>query len=216
MADHDGTGRRTHAKPPQASVRTLLATLVAGPEDEALPLRTLLDGLGRSMFGMLLFIATLPAFLPIPGLAGALSGPLVSLVGLQLLLGLRRPWLPGFVARRGPRRGTLARFEHRISPWLARLEHLVRPRLAGLIDHRAATMFTGVLLVLLGVLLALPIPFTNYVFGVLLLAYALALLERDGVLLLVSWGAGLAAIVIFGVTGGTLAALATEWIDRLF
>ena len=188
MADHDGATGGPRAKRPQASVRTILASLVDGPVDELLPLRTLLDGLGRSMFGMLLFIATLPAFLPVPGVAGALSGPLVSLVGLQLVLGLRRPWLPGFVATRGPRRGTLARFEHRISPWLLRLEHLVRPRLAALIDHRAATMFTGVLLVLLGLLLALPIPFTNYLFGVLLLAYALALLERDGALLLLSWG----------------------------
>lgn len=212
MADAHGAGPAR----PQASVRTILSALVVGPADDVLPLRALLDGLGRSMFGMLLFIATLPAFLPIPGVAGALSGPLVSLVGLQLVLGLRRPWLPGFVARRGPRRGTLARFEHRISPWLLRLEHLVRPRLVALIDHRLATMFTGVLLVLLGVLLALPIPFTNYLFGVLLLAYALALLERDGALLLVSWAAGIAAIAFFGVAGGALAALATEWLGRIF
>ncbi len=212
MAD---SRRAEDAQRPQASVRTILAALVAGPAEDVLPLRTLLDGLGRSMFGMLLFIATLPAFLPVPGVAGALSGPLVSLVGLQLVLGLRRPWLPGFVAARGPRRGTLARFEHRVSPWLLRLEHLVRPRMVALIDHRAATVFTGVLLVLLGVLLALPIPFTNYLFGVLLLAYALALLERDGALLMMSWAAGLAAIVVFGVTGGTLAAWATEWFDRL-
>jgi len=164
---------------------------------------------------MLLFIATLPAFLPIPGVAGALSGPLVSLIGLQLLAGLRRPWLPRMVGDRGPRRGTLAHFEHRVSPWLRRLERLVRPRLAGLIDHPVATLVTGLLLVLLGVLLALPIPFTNYLFGLLLLAYALALVERDGVLMVIAWIAGLAAITFFGIAGGTLAALATDWMSRL-
>ena len=209
MAD---SRRAEDAQRPQASVRTILAALVAGPAEDVLPLRTLLDGLGRSMFGMLLFIATLPAFLPVPGVAGALSGPLVSLVGLQLVLGLRRPWLPGFVAARGPRRGTLARFEHRVSPWLLRLEHLVRPRMVALIDHRAATVFTGVLLVLLGVLLALPIPFTNYLFGVLLLLFVFALLERDGALMLVAWLFGTIAVVIFGFASGNLVRMVDGWL----
>lgn len=206
----------THGAPAQASVRSVLAALAAGPADDVVTLRSVMDGLGGSLFGMLLFIATLPAFLPIPGVAGALSGPLVSVIGLQLLVCMRRPWLPRMVADRGPRRGTLARFEHRVGPWLKRLERLVRPRLPRMIDHPVATMVTGLLLVLLGILLALPIPFTNYVFGLLLLAYALALVERDGALMLLAWAAGLAAITVFGITGGTLAALAAEWMARLF
>ena len=198
--------------PPRASARAVLAALAAGPADDVVSLGSMLEGLGGSLFGMLLFIATLPAFLPIPGLAGALSGPLVMLVGVQLLVLMRRPWLPRVVARRGPRRSTLARFSQRISPALARLERLVRPRMTGLIDHPAATFFTGLLLVLLGVLLALPIPFTNYIFGVLLLCYALALLERDGALMLLAWAAGVVAIAVFGAAGGTLGALAADWI----
>ncbi|MEN1928086.1 exopolysaccharide biosynthesis protein [Luteimonas sp. MJ250] len=201
--------------PPRATARAVLAALAAGPADDVVTLRSVTEGLGGSLFGMLLFIATLPAFLPIPGVAGALSGPLVSVIGVQLLVCMRRPWLPRLIADRGPRRGTLARFEQRVSPWLGRLERVIRPRLPGMIDHPAANMVTGLLLLLLGLLLALPIPFTNYVFGVLLLAYALALLERDGALMLVAWGAGFAAITFFGITGGTLAAWATEWVERL-
>ena len=194
----------------------MLAALAAGDPGETLTLRCVLEGLGRSLFGMLLFIATLPAFLPIPGLAGALSGPSVALVGIQLLVGMRRPWLPHFIAERGPRRATLARFEQRIAPWLARLEHLIRPRFDGVLDHRASTMFTGLLLVLLGVLLALPIPFTNYLFGVLLMLFALALLERDGALMLVAWAAGVIAIAVFGILSGALAAAAGHWLERFF
>ena len=103
-----------------------------------------------------------------------------------------------------------------LSPWLARLERLVRPRMTALIEHRAASMFTGLLLVLLGVLLALPIPFTNYVFGLLLLTFALGLLERDGALLIGAWVAGVIAIAVFGVLSGALATAVTEWIGRLF
>ncbi|TKS54297.1 exopolysaccharide biosynthesis protein [Luteimonas yindakuii] len=199
-----------------AGLRALLAAFSIGDPDELLKLRDLLAGLGKRVFGMLLCVAALPAFIPIPGLAGAISGPLVMLVGVQLLIGLRRPWLPRFIADRGPHRHSLMRFERRIAPWLARIEKVVRPRMPAVLDSRPGTMFTGLLLVVLGLLLALPIPFTNYIFGVLMLAYALALIERDGAFMLVCWGAGLIAIAVFGVLSGALAATAADWVDSLF
>jgi len=165
---------------------------------------------------MLLFVSTIPAFIPIPGVGGAVSGPLVILIGLQLLIGLRQPWLPKFLARRGPHRSAMARFRDLLAPWLTRLEKLVKPRLPVLLDHRLADFFTGVLLVLLGLLLSLPIPFTNYLFGALLLLFAFALLERDGWLMAGAWAAGVIAIAVFGVLSGSLATAAAGWIDMLF
>lgn len=206
--------RRMRQRHREAGTRTLLDALAEGDPAELLPLRVLLAGLGRRAFGMLLFAAILPAFIPIP-VGGAISGPLVVLVGLQLLALRRRPWLPRFLAERGPHRHALARFERRISPALVRLERVVRPRLTVVLDHIAAAAFTGLLLVLLGVLLALPVPLTNYLFGGLLLLFALALLERDGALMLVAWAGGIAAIAVFGVLSGTLLTAAADWIDRL-
>ncbi len=196
-------------------VRAVLDTLCAGDPDDQLALRDLISGLGRSTFGVLLFIAIIPAFIPIPGVAGALSGPLVMLVGLHLLILLRKPWLPEFVARRGPQRSTLIRFDRAGDRWLRGLEKLVRPRLTAIIDHPAATVFTGLQLVLLGMLLALPIPFTNFMFAGLLLVYALALLERDGALMLLAWVAGLAAIYVFGAVSGNLVAMLWAWVASL-
>lgn len=202
----------TQAQAAPHGLRAVLDTLCDGDPDEHLALRDLVGGLGRSTFGVLLLVATLPAFIPIPGVAGALSGPLVVLVGMHLLVLLRKPWLPDFVARRGPQRSTLIRFDRVGDRWLRWLERLVRPRLPALIDHPLATIFTGLQLVLLGLLLALPIPFTNFLFGALLLLYALALLERDGVLMLMSWLAGIVAIYISGSVSGNLAAMAWAWI----
>ena len=201
--------------PHEAGTRALLDAYAIGDPDEILRLGDLVGGLGRRAFGMLLFIATLPAFIPIP-IGGAISGPLVVLIGAQLVGGMRRPWLPRFIGNRGPHRHALARFDRRISPMLARLEKLVSPRLPVLLDHRAASMFTGLLLVLLGLLLSLPIPLTNYLFGGLLLLFAFALLERDGALMAVAWGGGAIAIGIFGVLSGNLATMAAAWIDRFF
>lgn len=212
------TTERAHKqkKPREPGTRALLDALAAGDPEEVLTLRHVLADLGRSTFGMLLMVATLPAFIPIPGLAGALSGPLVMLVGAQLLFMLRKPWLPGFLADRGPHRKLLVSFNQRISPWLARLEHLVKPRLTGVLDHPLASLFTGLLLVLLGLLLSLPIPFTNYLFGALMFAFAFALLERDGALMLLAWAAGIVAIGFFGILSGNLVAMATRWFDSLF
>src|SRR5688572_31800839 len=53
-------------------------------------------------------------------------------------------------------------FRNLLAPWLTRLERFVSPRATALLDHRAANAFTGLLLVLLGILLSLPIPFTNF------------------------------------------------------
>ena len=204
--------RRKHR---EAGTRVLLDAMLEGDHAQDLRFADLLAGLGRRAFGMMLFVASLPAYIPVPGVAGAISGPLCALVGLQLLVGLRRPWLPGFIARRGPKRASLVKFDNMLSPWLARLERLVRPRMTQVLDHRVAAMFTGLLLSVLGLLLALPIPFTNYLFGALMVAFALALLERDGALMLLCWLTGIITIVVFGVLSGTLAAAATHWIGEL-
>ena len=93
----------------EASTRELLAAMSFGDPGDQLRLRDLLTGLGKRVFGMMLFVATLPAFIPVPGVGGAVGGPLVVLVGVQLLLGLRRPWLPRFLAERGPHRRRIRR-----------------------------------------------------------------------------------------------------------
>lgn len=202
-------GNRVHT-----STRAVLDAFAEGDPEDHLRLGDLLSGLRQTAFGMLLFVGVLPAFIPIPGLAGAISGPVVMLIGAQLLIGLRKPWLPGFMARHGPHRKSMARFRDMMAPWLRRLERVVRPRLEIVLDHPLASAFTGLLLVLLGLLLALPIPFTNYAFGVLMLVFVFALLERDGALMLVAWLAGAAAVVVFGILSGELVQALARLVDR--
>jgi hypothetical protein len=69
---------------------------------------------------------------------------------------------------------------------------------------------------LLGILLSLPIPLTNYLFGGIVLLFALALLERDGALMLAAWGVGLAALTTTGALSGGLLAAIQPVIDKIF
>lgn len=197
---------------PSNGIARLLRAFTQGDPQEVLALDRLLYGLGRSAFGMFLFVSVLPGFVPIPGFAGVVSGPLVALIGLQLIVGLRKPWVPAFIGRRGPRRSTMARFCDRISPAMARLEHLVRPRLRALTRSRMANAYTGVLLICLGLLLALPLPMTNFVFAGTLLLFALALMERDGALMLALWTVSTAGLVATGLLSEELARLIHGWL----
>ena len=195
-------------------IRTLLAMFEHGDPEAHQPLGGILRGLQESAFGVFLFVAILPAFIPIPGIGGAVSGPLVLLIGLQMMCGLSRPWVPGFIARRGPKRGTMHRFLGRIDRPLRRLDRMLRPRLPALVWPLPARVFTGLLLILVGLLLSLPIPFTNYLFGFQLLLFALALIERDGALMLFNWIAAVAAVVFFGLGSGQLVGHTLELIQR--
>jgi len=209
-----GSANRHWHQAAERGTRALLDQLAEGDPEEQLRIGDLLSGLGRRAFGVLLFLAIPPGF--IPGVAGVISTPIVILVGLQLMVGRQRPWLPRWLAERGPHRHVLIRFDRMFSPWLARLEKLVKPRMTGLLDHRAANFVTGVVTVMLGVLLGLPILFTNAVFCGLILLVTLALLERDGALLLVAWTAGIASIVTLAVASGSLATAIAPWVERLF
>ncbi|HEX2082489.1 MAG TPA: exopolysaccharide biosynthesis protein, partial [Xanthomonadaceae bacterium] len=45
--------------------------------------------------------------------------------------------------------------------------------------------------------------------------FALALLERDGALMLAAWITGAISVGVFGVLSGNLAAMAARWLDLL-
>lgn len=196
---------------PDISTRALLHALADGDPAQVLTLGGLLDRFQARAYGVFLLMSVLPAFVPLPLGAGAVSGPLVSLIGLQLLAQMEHPWVPGFLSRRPLSRPGMVKFRDRTARLLGWLEKVSRPRMEAAIDHPAARTFTGLMLVLLGFLLALPLPATNYPFGLVLLAYAIALIERDGRLMLIAWTAGLVQLAVVGVFSGQIAV----WIGKL-
>lgn len=202
--DHGDTGKLGAMTSP--GTRALLEQLANGPGSH-LPLGELLDACSERAFGLFLLIAVLPAFLPLPAGAGAVSGPLVMLAGLQIALLAEHPWLPRWLQARPVARESIDRFRRRLARPLGWLERYSRPRAEVLIDHPLAHIFGGSLLLVLGLLLALPMPLTNYPFGLLLVVWAIALIERDGRLLAIVWVFGLIEIALVLVFFERVAAL---------
>ncbi len=187
----------------------LLARVAADASSPTVLLADLLDAFGVRGYGILMLFASLLAFLPTPVGAGAIAGPLAGLLGLQMLAGRECSWLPAWIARRGISRQSIARFLARFGLWLERLERLCRPRRVELFS-KTGIRLTGLLVVGHSVVLALPIPLTNFPLAAVLTLVAMSLIEDDGVLLVVSWVLMASTIGAFLWFSGTLVAIASK------
>lgn len=158
--------------------------------------------LGDRAFGMVVFALALPNCVVAPPGFGGVTGVLMALFAGQLAAGYGRPRLPRWVERKRFDRRGFARIVHATLPSVRRFERIARPRLAGLV-HGRAERWLGLYMVVQAVIVALPIPFANWLPGMSLALMAAGLIERDGaaVLLGIAFGfLGIAAALV--VVGG--------------
>lgn len=173
----------------------LLADIGADPDPEV-TVGELVHRLGRRSFGALLFIFSAPNWLPLPpGSSTFLAIPLL-LLGPQIAIGIRGPWLPGFVDRHKLQRVELARGLQKLIPTLRRIETVSRPRLVFLFGP-VGDRVIGLTITLLSLVLLLPIFLGNMAPAAAIAAFGLALIQRDGVLALIGYA-------IAGVSVGLL------------
>jgi hypothetical protein len=118
--------------------------------------------------------------------------------------------LPRLVARRKVNVDRLARVVRYVTPRLAWVERLIRPRWPT--PFQTTKRLTGVVMLLLGLSILSPLPFSQAVPALVIMLLALAYLEEDGVALLIALIAALASLVITGATvWGTVETI--DWID---
>lgn len=155
----------------------------------------ILSGLGAGGFALAILLLALPNGIPgppIPGMSTALGLP-IALLAVQILLGARRPRLPPLLARRSVPGAALALTLAKAAPTFRRIGRVVRPRFVWL-TGRAACRAAAVLGLLLALALALPIPLGNLPPAWALILLALAILQRDGLLMLVALCLGIVAL----------------------
>jgi hypothetical protein len=142
----------------------------------------ILDRTRHAGFG---FVAALLALVSIPLVGLTVPfGLAVAALGVQMVAGLSRPWLPGFIRRRRIAAATLETLSRRTTAWTGKMARVIRPRLPWLTVGPLWTL-CGVGFVIQGLSLTLPIPGADWLFVVPIVLYGVGLLECDGLLILV-------------------------------
>lgn len=169
----------------------ILERLVREAPEGATTLAWIVAHLRERSFGIVMLL--IGAVGLVPG-ASPLVGLLLAIPALQMMLGHEGPVLPGWIARRAVRTARLVRLLERAIPVLRRLERLVKPRWAT--PFQATKRVIGGAILLLGVTLLAPIPFSQIIPALVVMLLAFAWLEEDGVLLALALGAALVSIAV--------------------
>ncbi len=191
---------RAHPKfpfpPPPISVvlDQLLAT------EKRITIGEIVDRIDERGFGLLMLVLGLPMLIPIlpPG-PSTLVGPLYSLLALRLIIGMDRPWLPGFVRRKALSARTLEGLRRRGVPVIQRIERFSRPRFR-VLNNPVIVRVAAVNVFLMGLVLLSPAPFLNTLPALSVMCIGLGLLNDDGIFLLLGLVVGAAVIGIFTAT----------------
>ena len=177
-------------------------------------------------YSFLLILLCLPFCAPVsvPGLSTPF-GTVVAMIGFRLAMG-QAPWLPARLLRvRLPAR-LLPQVFKAVRKLIAILEYVLKPRLALFFRLPLLGNIIGLMIMIAGLLLLLPlpIPFTNLVPALSIILLAAGNIERDGYVVLAGVFVFAVTLVFFGalVFGGASAAALIEhgfnWIfhhDRL-
>src|SRR5262245_38252665 len=176
----------------------LLRHFVASHTEPRISLGPLRDALDDRGFGVLLFVFALPNLIPvnIPLLSAVLGAPLV-LLAAQLTYGRHKPWFPHWLTRQSVSRQNFETVVLRALPYLERAERLLRPRLTTLLSWTGERLI-GIGLLLLTVVLALPIPFGNWLPAFAICIVGLAMVEGDGLAVLLGFAVGAGSLVVAG------------------
>ena len=165
---------------------------------ERLTFTDLASRLHARAWGGLLFIFGAINTLPLPpGTNMFFAIPLV-IVAAQMAFGRASPWFPSRIDRRGVTRAELERLIHKMA-WLeARVERIFKPRLPRLTGPTAARLISFACFIL-SIGAAIPIPAIHVVPAGTIVLFALALIYRDGLLVIAAMFAAIVALVLEGL-----------------
>jgi hypothetical protein len=176
---------------PNVPISVQLSRIVSLAEGSHVSIGWLMEQLGSRSFGLTFFAMGLIGL--VPGLS-TFVGALVAWPALQMVWGREVASLPGIVRRRTIRVEKLARVGQAASSRLAWIERLIRPRWPQAIA--AARRLTGIVVLLLGLTMILPVPFGHLLPAFVIVLLALAYLEEDGIVFSAALAAALASLAI--------------------
>jgi hypothetical protein len=175
------------------SASDVLRAVINSARGETISIGDIIEAFGERAFGFVLILFSLPNCVPAPpGIAGVVGTP-VLIFGVQLMLGHKHPWLPGFIRRRTI---SLAKFKRLIDiaePKLRWLESWCKPRLTQLFSVVGDRMI-GLFAFLVALSVLIPFPGTNFPPSIALVVVSIAVMEEDGYLLILGYLIGFAGL----------------------
>jgi hypothetical protein len=168
---------------------------IAEAAPERLSFTDLAAQLHARAWGGLLFIFAAINTLPLPpGTNMFFAIPLV-IVAAQMAFGRTSPWFPARIDRRGVTREELSRLITKIGWVETRVERIFKPRLPRLTGPKSERLIS-IACLLLALAAAIPIPAVHVAPAGTIVLFALGLIYRDGVLIIVACFAAILALLI--------------------
>lgn len=173
------------------NLQGLLRQMQNHDHDDPVTLEAVLDSVGRRSFGPMILVPGLIVVAPIigdiPGVPTLLA-LVVLLTSVQLLLGADHFWLPKWLLARSMPRDRLMK----VLDWMHKparfVDRFLHARLTWLIDTVASRYLIASMCLLISLMLPVMefIPFSATIGGAALVCFGLALVARDGLLVLFS------------------------------
>ena len=178
---------------PHPTFSEVLESLGQG-DDPKLTLDEVVEAFGDRGLGALILVLTLMALLPWPPGGKAVFAVPIILLSVELAIQRNEVWLPRWALKASLSRVAYRRAVSRVLKPIRYVENLTRPRLP-MLTGPAPEILMGTACVLLAVVMALPVPFGDMLPGLAMLFFALGVMQKDGVSVLIGafWTAATAA-----------------------
>ena len=173
----------------------IMLDLIQGNTGATISLRQILNKLGERSFGFILVIVTVVSFIPF---VSVLTGIILCLIGVQMFMGLQCVEVPKQILDRKMSSIKVNKAFEVVIPRIQFLEQYIRPRWHQ-INSTVIERLNGLVVVVLGLINAIPIPLTNVAPAILIMILAIGLIEKDGLVQFLSLTCSLffAALIVF-------------------
>lgn len=164
----------------------VLDGIAANAQGVRVSLGDIMGSLEERAFALLMVVLGLPNVLPMPPPIPLVCGLFLVFIALQIVLGRHRPWIPRRALAASIARERLDEAVARATPVLRKLERFSRPRL-NFLPPSWELRVAGVLLLIVSLGLVCAAPIIGQIpMGVSICLTGLALIERDGVIMVVA------------------------------
>lgn len=154
-----------------------------------------LESLGDRSFGWGFMIVGFMNMLPLPPGTNMILGLPILFIATQMALGRQALWFPDFITRRFIARSRWRAGALTALPIARPLSRFTRTRYTSLFQGRAETVL-GVLMLVTGVVLCLPIPLTGWLPAISCFVVGIGLVEHDGAIVALGATVAITAIAI--------------------